>query len=100
MDKDKIEQAIRLLQITQSCGMLKYFSSKEICNWIINIMNSKEQHMDKDYYYELKYMSDDTISIMKFNADVTTTELAYRLRDFLASCSWSDKVIRKIIKGV
>ena len=42
MDKDKIEQAIRLLQITQSCGMLKYFSSKEIRNWIINIMNSKE----------------------------------------------------------
>ena len=42
MDKDKIEQTIRLLQITQSCGMLKYFSSKEICKWIINIMNSKE----------------------------------------------------------
>lgn len=56
--------------------------------------------MDKDYYYELKYISGDTISIMKFDADVTTTELAYRLRDFLASCSWSDKVIRKIIKGV
>ena len=56
--------------------------------------------MDKDYYYELKYISDDGISIMKFNADVTTTELAYRLRDLLASCSWPDKVIRKMIKGV
>ena len=56
--------------------------------------------MDKNYYYELKYISDDTISIMKFNADVTTTELAYRLRDFLASCSWPDKVIKKVIKGV
>lgn len=56
--------------------------------------------MDKDYYYELKYVSGDIISIIKFNADVNTTELAYRLRDFLASCSWSDKVIKKIIKGV
>lgn len=56
--------------------------------------------MDKDYYYELKYVSDDTISIMKFNADVTTAELAYHLRDFLASCSWPDKVIKKVIKGV
>lgn len=56
--------------------------------------------MDKDYYYELKYVDGNTISIIKFNADATITELAYRLRDFLASCSWSDKVIRKIIKGV
>ena len=56
--------------------------------------------MDKEYYYELKYVDGNTISMMKFNADVTTTELVYRLRDFLASCSWSDKVIRKIIKGV
>ena len=54
--------------------------------------------MDKDYYYELKYIDGNTISIIKFNADVNTTELAYRLRDFLASCSWSDKVIKKIIK--
>ena len=56
--------------------------------------------MDKDYYYELKYVYGNTISIIKFNADVTTTELSYRLRDFLSSCSWPDKVIRKIIKGV
>ena len=61
-NKDKIEQTIRLLQITQSCGMLKYFSSKEICDWIINIMNNKEQYMDKDYYYELKNIIDALIS--------------------------------------
>lgn len=56
--------------------------------------------MNNDYYYELKYVYGNTTSIMKFNADVNTTELAYRLRDFLASCSWPDKVIRKVIKGV
>ena len=56
--------------------------------------------MNEDYYYELNYIDGSTISIMKFNADVNTTELAYRLRDFLASCSWPDKVIKKVIKGV
>lgn len=56
--------------------------------------------MDKDYYYELKYVSGDTVSIIKFNAEVDTEELAYHLRDFLASASFPDKVIRKIIKGV
>ena len=56
--------------------------------------------MNKDYDYELKCVYGDTISVIKFNADVNITELAYHLRDFLASCSWSDKVIKKIIKGV
>lgn len=56
--------------------------------------------MDKDFYYELKYVDNDTVSIMKFNAELSIDELAYHLRDFLASTSWSDKVIRKIIKGV
>lgn len=56
---------------------------------------------EENYYYEFRYVDGgDSITIMKFSAEITIEDLAYRLRDFLASSSWSDKMIKKIIKGV
>lgn len=52
-----------------------------------------------DYYYELKYIDNNTEVIHKFNADLDLDRLADHLKDFLKGCSWYEKQVNKIIKG-
>lgn len=49
--------------------------------------------MDKDYYYELKYVNDDCEVVMKFNASIDADSLRENLGDFLKACSWDSKVV-------
>ena len=52
-----------------------------------------------DYYYELKYVCEDTTVIHKFSGDITIDQLADYLKDFLKGCSWYEKQVNKLIKG-
>lgn len=56
--------------------------------------------MEGNYKYILSYIDNNTKVTMEFNAEITIDDLRYRLRDFLASSSWDDKLIKRIIKGL
>lgn len=55
--------------------------------------------LNKDCYYELKYVDNDTEVSYKFNADLDLSELADHLKDFLKGCSWYESQINEIIQG-
>lgn len=53
--------------------------------------------MNEDYYYELKYKYNDEEITFKFSAEITATELAGRLREFLLACSWTPATVDDVI---
>lgn len=55
--------------------------------------------LDKNYYYELRYVDDDTEISYKFNAELNKDELADHLRYFLKSCSWTEEQVDELING-
>ena len=55
--------------------------------------------LNEKYYYELRYVDNDTEVSYKFNADLDIDKLADHLKDFLKSCSWYEKQVNKLIKG-
>ena len=55
--------------------------------------------LNEKYYYELRYVDNDTEVSYKFNADLDLDKLADHLKDFLKSCSWYEKQVNKLIKG-
>lgn len=52
-----------------------------------------------DYYYELRYVDNDTEVSYKFNADLDMPRLADHLKYFLKSCSWYEKQVDELING-
>lgn len=55
--------------------------------------------MSNDYYYELKYVDEDTQIIYKFDAMVVKERMEERLFDFLRACSWDDRLLKKFRLG-
>lgn len=55
--------------------------------------------LDKNYYYELKYVDNDTEVSYKFDADLVIEQLADHLKDFLKACSWYEEQVDKLING-
>lgn len=55
--------------------------------------------LDKNYYYELRYVDNDTEVSYKFDADLDLTKLADHLKDFLKACSWYEKQVNELING-
>lgn len=53
--------------------------------------------IDKEYYYELKYIEKDCEVVMKFNASIDADSLRENLGDFLKACSWSSEVVNNHI---
>lgn len=51
------------------------------------------------YYYELKYIYNDHEVTHKFSADITISELADYLKDFLKGCSWYESQVNELIQG-
>lgn len=52
-----------------------------------------------NYYYELKYVDNDTEVSYKFDANLDLDKLADHLKDFLKGCSWYEKQVNKLING-
>lgn len=51
-----------------------------------------------DNYYELRYKCGNYESCVKFCSLIDAYELTNNLRDFLASCAWSDEQISSILR--
>lgn len=49
--------------------------------------------IDKEYYYELKYINNDCEVVMKFNASIDADSLRDNLSDFLKGCSWGSEIV-------
>ena len=54
--------------------------------------------LDKNYYYELKYVNGDESLTFKFPASIDVWDLTLKLRDFLCGCSWSEDVVKSILR--
>lgn len=54
--------------------------------------------LNNNYRYKLQLTNDDTIITHEFSADIDVDRLLLHLRDFLCGCSWSEKVLNRILK--
>lgn len=52
-----------------------------------------------DYYYELKYVNEDTQVVYRFNALIVKEQMEKRLFNFLRACTWDDKVLKRFRLG-
>lgn len=52
-----------------------------------------------NYYYELRYIDNDTEINYKFDADLDLTKLADHLKYFLKACSWTEEQVDELING-
>jgi len=52
----------------------------------------------ENYYYELKYVNGKETIVHKFPADLDIYELGLQLVDFLRGCSWTDNMVRSILR--
>lgn len=55
--------------------------------------------LDKNYYYELRYVDGEHTVVYKFPAEIDTNTLADHLKDFLKACSWYEKQVNELING-
>lgn len=53
--------------------------------------------MIDNYKYKLQYFSGDKTVTHEFNANITSDELAYNLRDFLCACSRKEDTVENDI---
>lgn len=52
-----------------------------------------------EYKYILKYRYKDEELTMEFDADVDVNIMCDKLVRFLLGCGWSEKILKKVIKG-
>lgn len=55
--------------------------------------------MDDDYYYELKYVNEDTEVVYRFNALIVKEQMEERLFNFLRACTWGDDLLKEFRLG-
>ena len=55
--------------------------------------------MNDEYKYILKYKFNSEEVTMEFNADVDINTLCEKLSRFLLCCGWSERIVKKSIKG-
>ena len=51
-----------------------------------------------NYKYKLQYVCDNKTVTHEFNANITTDDLTYNLRDFLCGCSWREKAVNEMLR--
>jgi len=53
---------------------------------------------ETDYKYKLQYIYNGAAVTHEFPADITADRLLLYLRDFLCGCSWSETIVKDILR--
>ena len=51
-----------------------------------------------EYKYKLSHINGSEVLTYEFPVDISADKLTYYLRDFLCGCSWSEEVVRRILR--